>query len=340
MLIQQKEISELISCSYHKIYEQFKKNCIKTYYLSIPTDVLNYLKQDLFILPKECNLHTGLSSQTENTKFIGEASNFSDEEDDDDENVVPEFPEFSKQILEILDKLGGSAFIKTNWHSPKDAFWITAGQTLKARDLSDVYQLLKASSICKEDLNIVNVENFHQIVFKKWKEIHPGTEFRCFVRNKNLIAISPRDWPQYHEHFKTQKNDIIKDIVSLFKEKIKNNFSIDSYCFDVLRETKDHVVIIDFSPFNEKFTAPLAFDWSYLHGDDIILSQNNDEEDDNPEFRYLANNDVGIQPNPRNNYGFPLDMINWFKNNSNANEQIQNLSELSIQQQADDDDEQ
>jgi hypothetical protein len=118
--------------------------------------------------------------------------------------------------------------MKTNWHSPKDAVWITAGQTLRVKDLCDVYQLLKASSICKEDLNQVSENNFCHIIFKKWKEIHPGTEFRCFVRNRNLVGISPRDWPQYHEHFKTQKRDIIKDIVSLFKEKIKDKFPIDN----------------------------------------------------------------------------------------------------------------
>ena len=95
-------------------------------------------------------------------------------------------------------------------------------------------------------------------------------------------------------------------------------------------------MLIDFSPFNEKFTTALAFDWSYLHGDDIILSQNNDDEEgDNPEFRYLANNDVGIQPNPRNNYGFPLDMINWFK--SNGSEHLQSLNNLSLQEEVDDD---
>jgi D123 len=88
-----------------------------------------------------------------------------------------------------------------------------------------VYQLLKASSILKEDFS---QGNNHYLIFKKWKEVHPGSEFRCFVRNRNLIAISPRDWPQYHEHFKTQKRDIIKDIVSLFKEKIKEKFSIEN----------------------------------------------------------------------------------------------------------------
>lgn len=119
---------------------------------------------------------------------------------------------------------GGSAFIKTNWHCPRDSIWITAGQTLRVRDLADTYQLLKASSTCKDDLNEIDDDGFAHLILKKWKEVHPGTEFRCFVRQRNLIAISPRDWPQYHEHFKTQKRDIIKDIVSLFREKIKDKF--------------------------------------------------------------------------------------------------------------------
>lgn len=90
---------------------------------------------------------------------------------------------------------------------------------------------------------------------------------------------------------------------------------------------------MDFSPFNEKFTSPLAFDWNYLHGDDVIAATENDEEPDNPEFRYLAD-DVGIQPNPRNNYGFPQDMIDMFKANVNglSDEELQNISQLSIDQ--------
>lgn len=224
--------------------------------------------------------------------------------------------------------LDGNAFIKTNWHAPKDAIWITAAQTLRVNDLCDVYQLLKASSICKGDLAHGSV---HYVNFKKWKDIHPGTEFRCFVRNKNLIAISPRDWPQFHEHFKTQKRDILKDIVSLFKEKIKEKFPIENYCFDVIRETKDHVKILDFSPFNEKFTAALAFDWEYLNGDEIIATNDDEEECDNPEFRYLAEN-VGIQPHSRNNYGFPQELIEMFKANNQEEVNQIDLAQLAIDQ--------
>lgn len=213
-------------------------------------------------------------------------------------------------------------------------------------DLTDVYQLLKASSVCKDDLNRVEQEGFYHLVIKKWKDIHPGTEFRCFVKNRNLIAISPRDWPQYHEHFKTQKQDIIKDIVSIFKEKIKEKFPIDNCkfvqlhlkllvkllvfldCFDVIRSNKDHVTIMDFSPFCETYTTALAFDWNQLHADDVIKSD--DEELDDPEFRYLAS-DIGIQPNSRNNYGIPQDVINMFKASSNpSDEQVANMNRLVI----------
>lgn len=89
----------------------------------------------------------------------------------------------------------------------------------------------------------------------------------------------------------------------------------------------------DFSPFNEKHTAPLAFDWSFLLSDEIIIP-NDEGETDNPEFRYLES-DVGIQPNPRNNYGFPQDMIEMFKNGDLSSEQLENLSRIATDQSED-----
>lgn len=140
-----------------------------------------------------------------------------------------------------IASLGGSVFVKTNWRSPKDAFWITAGQTMCCNDINDVYQLIKASSICKEDISasLTNQEidtniqssNVNQqtrckqyIIFKKWHDIHPGTEFRCFVRNKRLIYISPRDWPQFHEHICSERINIVADIITTFRKHIKSKF--------------------------------------------------------------------------------------------------------------------
>lgn len=135
-----------------------------------------------------------------------------------------------------IASLGGSVFVKTNWHSPKDAFWITAGQTLCCKDISDVYQLIKASSICKKDISWsqtnqeidTNIESSQQyLIFKKWHDIHPGTEFRCFVRKKRLICISPRDWPHFHEYICSERTNIVADIISTFMKHIKAKFHLD-----------------------------------------------------------------------------------------------------------------
>lgn len=99
MLTRQKELSDLVNCSYQNWYEVFRKNSIKSFVLPIPNEVLSYLKQDFFILPKECT-PVGSSSAS----FIGEETNF---EDEDTEGAdIPEFPEFSRAITETLKKLG------------------------------------------------------------------------------------------------------------------------------------------------------------------------------------------------------------------------------------------
>lgn len=100
-----------------------------------------------------------------------------------------------------------------------------------------------------------------------------------------------------------------------------------SDCFDVIRSNKDHVTIMDFSPFNETFTSSLAFEWSQLHVDNVIRAD--DEDPDDPEFRFLAS-DVGIQPNSRNNYGIPQDVINMFKASSMSDDQLANINRLVI----------
>lgn len=221
MLLRNIEL-EKAACMLVNWYDQLKKNTIKSYIIPIPDDVLAYLRQDMVILPKECSiLHT-----SETNKISSYDDQFSD--DEDEEADLPEFPDFSKKLADTIEKLGGSAFPKSDWHCPRDAQWITLGQTLCVKDITDLYQLLKASSFCKDDFaerSPVNASGYH-IVLKKWRDIHPGSEFRCFVKNKSLVAISPRHWPSYHEHIATERSDIVSDIVSLYKEKIKESFPL------------------------------------------------------------------------------------------------------------------
>uniref|UniRef100_A0A182JTL5 Uncharacterized protein n=1 Tax=Anopheles christyi TaxID=43041 RepID=A0A182JTL5_9DIPT len=317
MLIRNIEL-EKQACMHVNWYELFRKNTIKSCIIPVPEDVLLYLRQDMLILPKECSNFTDVSTgegfQTTHYNAFDDqfdGSDYEEEDADGSDDQQPAFPEFSQSLTNAIQSLGGCAFLKSDWHCPKDAQWITLGQSLCVRDITDVYQLLKASSFCKEDFrerSEVNDSGYH-IVLKKWRDIHPGSEFRCFVRNRSLMAISPRHWPSYHEHIARERSDIVNDIVSLFKEKIKDTFPLKDYVFDVYRPSKDDVIIMDFSLYGKGHSDSLAFDYEQLDDEALVATI---EEEDDPEFRYLPN-DCGIQPIKRNVYGFPQDFRNFFQ---------------------------
>lgn len=88
--------------------------------------------------------------------------------------------------------------------------------------------------------------------------------------------------------------------------------------------------LLDFAPFDESLTQSLAFEWAELH-QSLGVQISTPEEEDDPEFRYLPE-DCGIQPNPRNNYGIPHDVINLFKNQRNTTDEqdATNVNDLLI----------
>lgn len=91
-------------------------------------------------------------------------------------------------------------------------------------------------------------------------------------------------------------------------------------CFDVVREQKDNVIVMDFSPYGPQWSEALAFEWSELDEifDDRTTTENEQTDgnnDDDPEFRYVST-DTGIQPNKRNNYGIPKDVIDVYQTGS------------------------
>ena len=84
-----------------------------------------------------------------------EETRWSDEDDDpeDDGSLVrPSFPEFTSQMKSAIDSLGGEVFCKLNWSAPRDATWISLGNSLKCTTPAQVYLLLKSSEFVQHDL--------------------------------------------------------------------------------------------------------------------------------------------------------------------------------------------
>lgn len=186
------------ACAFKNWYHKFRKISTPARYLVMPAEIRAYLLDDSIILPKECG-HLGNGGggggDSSPTAWYDTSSGYEDE-DTADYIVQPEFPAFSAEIATAIEAVGGAAFVKTNWHCPKDAFWITAGQTLRCTDITDVYQLCKASVLCRGDIDYhglslagqIGIDTSQYLVLKKWQNINPCTEFRCYVRHHQLIG--------------------------------------------------------------------------------------------------------------------------------------------------------
>jgi hypothetical protein len=307
-------VKDVLACSLPSWYTKFEKVTVKTEILPLTEPVLHYLLEDGgLILPTECNkeLRDGIEGDYEDFGDV----DWNVEQPLESAAEQKSFPDFSSKITSVLESFGGQVFCKLNWSSPKDATWIGLDKSLKCTSLSQVYLLLKSSDFITHDLSMpfadcedADTENpqvQYCLILRKWIDINPGLEYRCFVKNKELIAISQRDNSTFYEHIKTSESSIKQDIVSFFKEHIQHKFTSDNYVFDVLRTKKDKVILIDFNPFGET-TDSLFFTWDELFS--WSCDNNIHEGGVKFEFRY-ATDSSGVQPHPYRHYSIPSDFV-------------------------------
>ncbi|KAM4670723.1 translation initiation factor eIF2 assembly protein isoform 2-T5 [Amazona ochrocephala] len=201
----------------------------------------------------------------------------------------------------------------------KDAYWIAMNSSLKCKALSDIFLLFKSSDFITRDL----IQPFihctddspdpsldYELVLRKWCELIPGAEFRCFVKENKLLGISQRDYTQYYDHISKQHEEICRSIQEFFKKHIQYKFLDEDFVFDVYRDSRGKIWLIDFNPFGE-VTDSLLFTWEELtSGKNLKGDQGEGEatEQDSPVFR-CTNSKVTVQPSPYLSYRLPKDFV-------------------------------
>ena len=144
------------------------------------------------------------------------------------------------------------------------------GGSLKCKSLSQLYLLLKSSDFVAHDLTMPFNDCDDQtpetdpavqycLVLRKWREVNPGTEWRCFVRDGSLVGACQRDTASHYIHMAREEDSVRRDLVTFFREQIKDKFPLSNYVFDVTRPGKDRVILVDFNPFGNP-TDTLLFD--------------------------------------------------------------------------------
>ncbi|XP_008703662.1 cell division cycle protein 123 homolog [Ursus maritimus] len=306
----------VLHCQFSAWYPLFRSLTIKSVILPLPQNVKDYLLDDGTLVVSgrdDPPTHSQPDSDDE-----AEEIQWSD-----DENTAtltaPEFPEFTTKVQEAINSLGGSVFPKLNWSAPRDAYWIAMNSSLKCKTLSDIFLLFKSSDFitrdftqpfihCTDDSPDPCIE--YELVLRKWCELIPGAEFRCFVKESKLIGISQRDYTQYYDHISKQKDEICRCIQDFFRKHIQYKFLDEDFVFDIYRDSRGKVWLIDFNPFGE-VTDSLLFTWEELisgrnlKGD---FSEGDALEQDSPAFR-CTNSEVTVQPSPYLSYRLPKDFV-------------------------------
>ncbi|KAJ3440915.1 cell division cycle protein 123 [Anaeramoeba flamelloides] len=173
----------------------------------------------------------------------------------DSVHTVPDYKErYTSNLKEFLSK---SNLTKPDENLKLMAIVQTSKDSMKVRNAEEAIHLLTHSKRILMDLTIALkqeqevIENF---VFREWQEIDVDMEFRGFVYNSNLNAVS-----QYFQYFSSpllveKKEEVSEKILDFFDNKIKPLLS---------KDFKNYVVDFAFNKENIPFVIELnAFDFS------------------------------------------------------------------------------
>lgn len=276
---------DILNCSFPLWYKHFKENTIESVVLKLPKVFIEYLSADGIFLPDSSDSQTQADSDEssdDSQNFItsggGDHTISQAEMKVQDLVKTDEFRELQNDVVTAIAELGGKVFPKLNWSSPRDASWIAVNGSLCCETLNDICLLFKSSDFIAHDLTDPFLLSAHSnsdsvpqieyvLVLKRWIEIIPSGEYRCFVKDKQLIAISQRS-SQYFSHIESAKDSIVEKINRFFRRVAKGTFPNDSYSFDIyLPGAGQQPLLLDFNPFTN-ITDSLLFSWEELTGEE------------------------------------------------------------------------
>ncbi|CDK25025.1 unnamed protein product [Kuraishia capsulata CBS 1993] len=269
---------DVLNCCYSSWYPTFKDLTVSEAKIirPLPAGFLNYLNEDDIRLPKVRPCERTPFSEVRPTSD-NEYSDWSDDEDSSNAYQDPSeaFKDVHKTIISTISEFGGVVTPKLNWSAPQDATWMMVDNSTRCRSANDVYLLLKSSDYINHDLgyafDIVTEESAQdevkglefELVLKKWFDFNPAMEFRCFVKDRQLLAISQRDL-NYYDFLEDLKDKIIDKIGACFDDSLLPKFESNSFTFDVyLDRDLRKVYLVDFNPF-ARTTSSYLFSWNEL----------------------------------------------------------------------------
>jgi hypothetical protein len=229
----------------------------------------------------------------------------SDGSEDDDPSAA--WPEVHSRILEAITELAGKVVPKLNWSAPKDATWMAATNDMFCKSPNEIYLLLKSSDFITHDLEqafdgctpaaegeAVPEIPFH-LILRKAFNLNPALEFRCFVRERRLLAVSQREM-NYFDFLFELRDSLTGLIQDFLVTHVVPHFPDENFVFDVyIPPPHSRVWLVDINPWAPR-TDPLLFSWLEIlqmsgPGSKTKEDVEDDEDVFEPELRLVERDD-------------------------------------------------
>jgi len=283
-------VAALDAARFASWYASFAAHTFETRLVRVPAAFVRYALSD-GVVAGEMNAALPVRIERDAFDAAESAERFADanEEEATDEEARRAFADFELDVANAIEELKGEVAPKFAWSAPKDAVWVSAGNTMKCRNVDEVVMLLKSSDSVAHDLTeaygacrdysnqgeegeseeerAIRQHGTTALALREWFDLNPSMEFRCFVKNKNLIGISQRHVNDFYD-FLLRDKDSIEDAIAIFWEANISGSSWHSeqvdYVFDVYVTPKTKKVkIVDFNVWGGT-TLPLLFEWHEL----------------------------------------------------------------------------
>jgi len=226
-------------------YPLLKSHCAPTTFIPFPPHFARYLTSDGTLPPDDC-----VTDDVDDDVSWGS----------DDNDGIPSapssapvssgyaFPALTAQLTAIITKYH-SILPKTTWSAPLDATWMN-GNSLRCFTPTEVYLLLKSSDFIQHDLSLNHPTP--TLVLRKWLDIPAGVEFRCFIKNRRLFAVSQRDVATFYPYLVTGAVDeYVLQLEKFVKNVLARGFGEEDYVADLYIYSSSTVKIVDLNPYDD-----------------------------------------------------------------------------------------
>jgi hypothetical protein len=292
---------------------------LKSILVPVPAAFYNYLAQDGVRLPLGGEAHVSsilgfaASNNHNDDTWSDDSSSHSNHNDTDEGPPLPvssepvaaaiDLEDLTQRLEAAIAALGGSVFCKTNWSAPRDASWMNQG-SLKCQSSSDVYLLLQSSDFISSDLQLLQergqAADLH-IVLRKWCSLYGSQEFRGFVRQHHMVALTQRQTDQHFAHLVRERDDLGERLLDFFEDFVQHKYAggrLANYVVDFYVDKQERVWIVDFNPWSSR-TDSLLFSWDELNA--LPLDQE-------AEIR-VVETAKEVLPQSLNNFRAPVDTV-------------------------------